>query len=135
MRSIEQLDHYCRYIRYNPVKAELKAGQYRIGMGVQIGAESSTGSPVDLDSSTGNFSAKQDNTDVPPATTGETPVPHLSRKYSDFRRILEQTQGHPNRRYFILKSIIIGNLFGVDIMEEAVEICKLRTLPEVGGSG
>ena len=25
-----------------------------------------------------------------------------------------------------LKSIIIGNLFGVDIMEEAVEICKLR---------
>ena len=33
---------------------------------------------------------------------------------------------HPNRRYFILKSIILNNLFGVDIMEEAVEICKLR---------
>ena len=33
---------------------------------------------------------------------------------------------HPNERYFILKSIIISNLFGVDIMEEAVEICKLR---------
>ena len=33
---------------------------------------------------------------------------------------------HPNRRYFILKSIIINNLYGVDIMEEAVEICKLR---------
>ncbi len=33
---------------------------------------------------------------------------------------------HPNRRYFILKSIIINNLYGVDIMEEATEICKLR---------
>ena len=27
---------------------------------------------------------------------------------------------------YVLKSIIINNLFGVDIMEEAVEICKLR---------
>ena len=33
---------------------------------------------------------------------------------------------HPNRRYFIFKTIILNNLFGVDIMEEAVEICKLR---------
>ncbi len=30
------------------------------------------------------------------------------------------------RRYFILKSIISDNLYGVDIMEEAIEICKLR---------
>ncbi|HUT59319.1 MAG TPA: SAM-dependent methyltransferase, partial [Phycisphaerae bacterium] len=33
---------------------------------------------------------------------------------------------HPNRRYFVLKSIVIQNLYGVDIMDEAVEICKLR---------
>ncbi len=33
---------------------------------------------------------------------------------------------HPNRPYFIFKSIIVNNLFGVDIMEEATEICKLR---------
>ena len=33
---------------------------------------------------------------------------------------------HPSERYFILKSIILNNLYGVDIMEEAVEICKLR---------
>ncbi|MBV9229188.1 MAG: hypothetical protein JOZ18_07730, partial [Chloroflexi bacterium] len=33
---------------------------------------------------------------------------------------------YPNRRYFILKSIITNNLYGVDIMEEATEICKLR---------
>ena len=47
-------------------------------------------------------------------------------KFSDFRKILEQVAKHPNREYFILKSIILGNLYGVDIMEEAVEICKLR---------
>ena len=43
-----------------------------------------------------------------------------------FRRILEQVDRHPSERYFILKSIVLNNLYGVDIMEEAVEICKLR---------
>lgn len=46
--------------------------------------------------------------------------------YSDFREILDQVARHPNRDYFIYKSIIIANLYGVDIMDEAVEICKLR---------
>ena len=49
-----------------------------------------------------------------------------SRKYNDFRNILADIKQHPNPRYFILKSIIINNLYGVDIMEEAIEICKLR---------
>ena len=48
------------------------------------------------------------------------------KKYEDFRKTLAQIGQHPNLRYFILKSIIINNLYGVDIMEEAVEICKLR---------
>ena len=43
-----------------------------------------------------------------------------------FTTTLKRLEGHPNNRYFILKSIIISNLYGVDIMEEAVEICKLR---------
>ena len=47
-------------------------------------------------------------------------------KYSDFREILERIARHPNREYFVLKSIIINNLYGVDIMEEAIEICQLR---------
>lgn len=47
-------------------------------------------------------------------------------KFNDFKGVLDQIAKHPNERYFILKSIIINNLFGVDIMEEAVEICKLR---------
>jgi hypothetical protein len=48
------------------------------------------------------------------------------QRFRDFRDVLAQIAKHPGERYFILKSIIIGNLFGVDIMDEAVEICKLR---------
>ena len=51
---------------------------------------------------------------------------HRPEKFSDFRNVLERVAAHPGRRYFIFKSIILNNLFGVDIMEEAVEICKLR---------
>ncbi len=47
-------------------------------------------------------------------------------KYADFKEILADVQKHPSPKYFIYKSIIINNLFGVDIMEEAIEICKLR---------
>jgi hypothetical protein len=47
-------------------------------------------------------------------------------RLSDFRATLAEVARHPNRRYFILKSIIVHNLYAVDIMEEAVEICKLR---------
>jgi len=47
-------------------------------------------------------------------------------KFSDFKDILAKIEKHPNRQYFIYKSIIINNLYGVDIMDEAVEICKLR---------
>jgi hypothetical protein len=54
---------------------------------------------------------------------------HHPEKFSDFRRVLEHANDrkkHPSRRYFILKSIVLRNLYGVDIMAEAVEICKLR---------
>ncbi|HUY35454.1 MAG TPA: DNA methyltransferase [Pirellulales bacterium] len=51
---------------------------------------------------------------------------HHPEKFRDFKDVLAQIAKHPSDRYFILKSIIINNLFGVDIMEEAVEICKLR---------
>lgn len=52
--------------------------------------------------------------------------PYHPGQYSDFRKVIGQIEKHPNVTYFIIKSIIINNLFGVDIMEEAVEICKLR---------
>ncbi len=39
---------------------------------------------------------------------------------------MKRVEEHPNLKYFIFKSVIINNLYGVDIMEEAIEICKLR---------
>ncbi len=57
---------------------------------------------------------------------GRSGTSHSPKKFSDFRAILAEIDRHPNRDYFILKSLIVGNLYGVDIMEEAVEICKLR---------
>lgn len=59
-------------------------------------------------------------------------------KYPYFREVLgkisglkdpddpDSGQNHPSQKYFILKSIILNNLYGVDIMREAVEIAKLR---------
>lgn len=46
------------------------------------------------------------------------------RNLTDWLKNIER--GHPNVNYFIKKKIITENLFGVDIMEEAVEIAKLR---------
>lgn len=42
------------------------------------------------------------------------------------RDVLAAAEAHPNRDYFITKSIVVRNLYGVDIMAEATEICKLR---------
>lgn len=47
-------------------------------------------------------------------------------RYADFRDVLARVEEHSNREYYVLKSIVINNLYGVDIIEEAVEICKLR---------
>jgi hypothetical protein len=54
---------------------------------------------------------------------------HSPEKFRDFRETLDEMNDktqHPSPRYFILKSIILNNLYGVDLMEEATEICKLR---------
>jgi len=52
-------------------------------------------------------------------------VPHPNY-YKDFAAVIARVEKHANEKYFIFKSIIIRNLYGVDIMDEAVEICKLR---------
>jgi hypothetical protein len=44
----------------------------------------------------------------------------------EIKAILIAVDNHPNEAYYIHKTIIVHNLYGVDIMEEAVEICKLR---------
>jgi hypothetical protein len=43
-----------------------------------------------------------------------------------FQDELSRFDKHKGRQYFILKSIIVNNLYGVDMMEEAIEICRLR---------
>ncbi|MDS3860982.1 Eco57I restriction-modification methylase domain-containing protein [Thermosynechococcaceae cyanobacterium BACA0444] len=52
--------------------------------------------------------------------------PEAKPRYDYFRQVLSEMGKHPNPRYFVLKSIMLNNLYGVDIMEEATEICKLR---------
>jgi len=63
--------------------------------------------------------------------------PHTKSHLAEFERLLArieqllrpnatEKQRESRRKYFIYKHIIINNLYAVDIMEEAVEICKLR---------
>lgn len=40
--------------------------------------------------------------------------------------ILVSMRSHPNRRYFLRKHSAVRNLFGTDIMEDAIETAKLR---------
>jgi hypothetical protein len=49
-------------------------------------------------------------------------------KYKAFDDLLKRVDApeHPNLQYFIFKTIILNNLYGVDIMHEAIEIAKLR---------
>ena len=45
---------------------------------------------------------------------------------ADFHTVLAAAAVYPNRRAFIITSIICNNLYGVDLLEAAVEICRLR---------
>jgi len=48
------------------------------------------------------------------------------RKFFEENLKLMENEIHPDKTYFIYKSIILNNLYGVDIMREAVETAKLR---------
>lgn len=52
--------------------------------------------------------------------------PDRKKLVSDVQNELAAVAHHKSEAYFILKTIILNNLYGVDIVEEAVEICKLR---------
>ena len=45
---------------------------------------------------------------------------------NDFRAVLEQKTNTPTSATSSSSPLFLNNLYGVDIMEEAVEICKLR---------
>ncbi|HLZ55554.1 MAG TPA: DNA methyltransferase [Ktedonosporobacter sp.] len=53
-------------------------------------------------------------------------IANTGKSSNSFLAPLTELQQYPNHHYFILKTIITNNLYGVDIMEEAAEICKLR---------
>jgi hypothetical protein len=48
------------------------------------------------------------------------------KKFFEENLKLMNNEIHPSKQYFIYKSIILNNLYGVDIMHEAVETAKLR---------
>ena len=48
------------------------------------------------------------------------------KKHPQFRTVMDDIAQHPNRKYWIYKTIILNNLYGVDLMKEATEIAKLR---------
>lgn len=47
-------------------------------------------------------------------------------KSPELSDLLQKVSVHPNRDYFVLKHAALNNLFGVDLMPEAVEIARLR---------
>ncbi len=49
-----------------------------------------------------------------------------TKKHPQFRVVLEDIEKHQNQKYWIYKTIILNNLYGVDLMKEATEIAKLR---------
>ena len=49
-----------------------------------------------------------------------------SDRFANFRAIVADIDKHQHPTYWIYKKIILNNLYGVDIMPEAVEIAKLR---------
>ncbi len=56
-------------------------------------------------------------------------VVEKSKQFSEDKKIkqwLDQASSHPSLNYYIKKRIITDNLYGVDIMQEATEIAKLR---------
>ena len=66
-------------------------------------------------------------TAVADARAGATPErPFDKRRWKPLTDVLGEAERHANPAYFVLRQIALNNLYGVDIMEEAAEICKLR---------
>ena len=43
-----------------------------------------------------------------------------------FKQTCDEAGRHASRKYFVFRSIVVDNLYGVDLMAEATEVCKLR---------
>ncbi len=61
------------------------------------------------------------------ATVLDAAIAHARTAPDDeLERLLASVRAHPNQGYFILKHATLANLYGVDLMHEAVEIARLR---------
>ena len=49
-----------------------------------------------------------------------------STSFPEGRALLDRVEEHANADYFVLKHATLNNLYGVDIMREAVEVARLR---------
>lgn len=49
-----------------------------------------------------------------------------SSNHAALTKLLADVDSHPNTEYFLLKHASLNNLYGVDIMKEAVEVARLR---------
>lgn len=49
-----------------------------------------------------------------------------SSSHERIAQLLGEIERHPNAEYFLLKHASLSNLYGVDIMKEAVEVARLR---------
>ena len=70
-----------------------------------------------------DFVEKDDELISKPKAKGE---PKSTKKHPHFRAVLEDIAAHQNEKYWRYKTIILNNLYGVDLMKEAAEIAKLR---------
>lgn len=50
----------------------------------------------------------------------------VTSPHPDLHALLAEVDGHANQTYFILKHATLNNLYGVDLMNEATEIARLR---------
>ena len=53
-------------------------------------------------------------------------IAHGPAGWSHVPQFLAEAESHPNDQYWLLKTICLNNLYGVDLMGEAAEIAKLR---------
>lgn len=50
----------------------------------------------------------------------------LAKENQSITQIVRDAESHPNRRYFIRKMAALNNLYGTDLMPDAIETAKLR---------
>jgi hypothetical protein len=108
---------------------ELVGRDSRVGT---VGADRACPSPVPRADPVQTCGTRHTGYDVdpPPATSSTTDVPLSTTGAEDalvrVDAILKQISTAPNMPYFVVQHVITHNLYGVDLMDEAIRVCTLR---------